>query len=133
MKNTILKPGAKVRWTPSGDAYSVVEWQPENGIGGAYWLKNAKGESAVASPDEVEPLGIRWTFKTPVDASGRASHVQPKQWHGETDSGWSFVLLHRRGEGYRPIATHVDGRSVTLPKQTGKDEAVRVCEDYLEG
>lgn len=30
----------------------VVEWQPENGDG-AYWLINAKGESAVAGEEEL--------------------------------------------------------------------------------
>lgn len=49
-----LPAGTKVTW--AGKRYSVVEWQPNNGIDGAYWLKNAKGESAVAGADEVKVL-----------------------------------------------------------------------------
>lgn len=47
-----LKPGTMVTW--GGSRWKVVEWQPENGIGGAYWLRNRKGEDAVAGPDEIE-------------------------------------------------------------------------------
>lgn len=47
-----LPAGTKVTW--GGKRYSVVEWQPDNGIDGAYWLKNSKGESAVAGADEVK-------------------------------------------------------------------------------
>lgn len=47
-----LGPGSKVKlW---GSTWRVVEWQPENGKGGAYWLRNSKGEDAVAGPDKVE-------------------------------------------------------------------------------
>lgn len=47
-----LKPGTAVRW--AGGLWRVVEWQPHNGIGGAYWLKNKKGESGVAGPEEIK-------------------------------------------------------------------------------
>jgi hypothetical protein len=46
-----LKPGTVVRW--AGGRWKVVEWQPHNGVGGAYWLRNAKGEDGVAGPEEV--------------------------------------------------------------------------------
>jgi hypothetical protein len=49
-----LPAGTLVAW--AGSRYRVVEWQPHNGIGGAYWLKNSKGESAVAGADEVKVL-----------------------------------------------------------------------------
>jgi hypothetical protein len=47
-----LKPGAAVTW--AGSRWKVVEWQPTNGVGGSYWLRNAKGDDAVAGPDEVK-------------------------------------------------------------------------------
>ena len=47
-----LKPGTAVRW--AGKRWVVVEWQADNGTDGAYWLKNSKGESAVAGDDEIE-------------------------------------------------------------------------------
>lgn len=46
------KPGTAVTW--AGKKWTVVEWQPQNGIGGSYWLRNAKGQSAVAGPEEVK-------------------------------------------------------------------------------
>jgi hypothetical protein len=49
-----LKPGTAVRW--NGSRWKVVEWQPHNGIGGSYWLRNAKGESGVAGPEEVKAV-----------------------------------------------------------------------------
>jgi len=49
-----LKPGTAVKW--AGKLWTVKEWQPDNGIDGAYWLKNSKGESAVAGADEVKVL-----------------------------------------------------------------------------
>jgi hypothetical protein len=49
-----LEPGTAVTW--GGSRWTVKEWQPDNGIDGAYWLKNAKGESAVAGADEVKVL-----------------------------------------------------------------------------
>jgi hypothetical protein len=48
-----LKPGTMVRWA-GGGRWRVIEWQPHNGIGGAYWLRNQKGEDAVAGPEEVK-------------------------------------------------------------------------------
>lgn len=47
-----LEPGTMVTW--AGSRWKVVEWQPENGIGGAYWLRNRRGEDAVAGPEEIE-------------------------------------------------------------------------------
>lgn len=44
-------PGTAVLWGRS--RWKVVEWQPDNGIGGSYWLRNAKGKDGVAGPDEV--------------------------------------------------------------------------------
>jgi hypothetical protein len=49
-----LKPGTKVTW--AGKRWTVVEWQPHNGIGGSYWLQNAKGETGVAGPGEVRKV-----------------------------------------------------------------------------
>lgn len=54
-----LKPGTKVTW--AGRRWTVVEWQPHNGIGGAYWLQNAKGQDGVAGPDEVKKVSPRRT------------------------------------------------------------------------
>ena len=50
-------PGTVVRW--GGERWKVVEWQPHNGIGGSYWLRNAKGESGVAGHDEVKVVKRR--------------------------------------------------------------------------
>jgi hypothetical protein len=47
-----LKPGTTVRW--AGGLWRVVEWQPHNGVGGAYWLKNKKNENGVAGPEEIK-------------------------------------------------------------------------------
>ena len=49
-----LEPGTAVKW--AGKRWTVKEWQPDNGIDGAYWLKNSKGENAVAGADEVEVI-----------------------------------------------------------------------------
>lgn len=49
-----LRPGTKVTW--AGRRWTVVEWQPHNGIGGAYWLQNAKGQDGVAGPEEVRKV-----------------------------------------------------------------------------
>lgn len=46
-----LKPGTMVLW--AGSRWKVVEWQPHNGVGGAYWLRNQKGQDGVAGPEEV--------------------------------------------------------------------------------
>lgn len=47
-----LKSGTVVTW--AGSRWKVVEWQPTNGVGGSYWLRNANGDNAVAGPDEVK-------------------------------------------------------------------------------
>lgn len=49
-----LKPGTKVAW--AGKRWTVVEWQPHNGLGGSYWLQNSKGQDGVAGPDEVRKV-----------------------------------------------------------------------------
>lgn len=53
----VLKPGTPVRW--AGGEWKVVEWQPENGVGGSYWLKNRRGDSGVAGPREVTVIKKR--------------------------------------------------------------------------
>lgn len=58
-----LEPGTAVRW--GGRRWTVVEWQPHNGVGGAYWLRNQKGEDGVAGPEEV-------TVIRPAKRGGRA-------------------------------------------------------------
>lgn len=52
-KTAVLKPGAVVTWCGAGGKWTVVEWQPRNGINGSYWLKNSRGDSACAGRDEV--------------------------------------------------------------------------------
>lgn len=47
-----LPAGTDVTWC--GEPWKVAEWQPHNGIGGCYHLINAAGQSATASPDEIE-------------------------------------------------------------------------------
>lgn len=47
-----LPAGTDVTWC--GEPWKVAEWQPHNGIGGCYHLVNAAGQSATASPDEIE-------------------------------------------------------------------------------
>jgi hypothetical protein len=47
-----LPAGTEVTWC--GEQWEVAEWQPHNGIGGCYHLVNDAGQSATASPDEIE-------------------------------------------------------------------------------
>ena len=47
----VLQPGTMVFWLDEHKPRWVVEFQPKNG--NCYWLVDATGESAVASPDEV--------------------------------------------------------------------------------
>ena len=49
-----LAAGTPVSW--GGKKWRVVEWQPDNGIDGAYWLKNSKGESGVAGAEDIKVL-----------------------------------------------------------------------------
>lgn len=46
-----FKAGDKVLF--DGSVWVVVEWQPLNGIGGCYWIRNAKGENATAAVSEL--------------------------------------------------------------------------------
>lgn len=46
-----LPAGTSVTWC--GEPWEVVEWQPHNGFGGCYHLKNSAGQSATATPDEI--------------------------------------------------------------------------------
>jgi hypothetical protein len=41
----------------------VIEWQPENGDGGSYWLVNGAGETPVATEDEITLYPILHTIK----------------------------------------------------------------------
>ena len=41
----------------------VIEWQPENGEGGSYWLVNGAGETPVATEDEITLYPILHTIK----------------------------------------------------------------------
>jgi hypothetical protein len=49
-----LPPGSNVKWC--GSRWVVVEWQECNGDGGSYWLRNRRGDDAVAGPDEIETV-----------------------------------------------------------------------------
>ena len=49
-----LKPGTMVFWTDEKKPRWVVEFQPQNG--NSYWLVDASGNSAVASPEELYPV-----------------------------------------------------------------------------
>lgn len=51
MKRKRYAPGDKVFWC--GEIWTVIEFQPENGRGGSYWLRGPAGESGAASPREV--------------------------------------------------------------------------------
>lgn len=53
IKKHPLKPGTLVFWLDSKSPYWVIEFQIHNGIGGSYWLTDAKGNSACASRDEL--------------------------------------------------------------------------------
>ncbi len=52
-----LKAGTAVRWCGASGKWTVIEWQPHNGTNGSYWLKNSRGVSATAAPDEVKEIG----------------------------------------------------------------------------
>lgn len=51
MRRKPLAPGVKVFWCD--EIWTVIEFQPENGRGGAYWLRGPDGDDGVASPREV--------------------------------------------------------------------------------
>lgn len=55
-KPKLVKAGTKVRCKGGSGVYTVVEWQPHNGIGGSYWLRDSQGGNVVAGPREVVPV-----------------------------------------------------------------------------